>query len=125
MPHYIAQYESPHYQNEKRIFALSKMYKSGFLNHLMQLPKVSAVILFGSFVRGDWHKNSDIDVFVYGDCEGLQIGKYELALNRDIQLFECENKKCLNKFPAGLLKNIVKGDIVKGNIDFLRVEINA
>lgn len=124
MPYYLANHASPDYKNLKRIFALNTLYKSGFLNHLMQLSHAKAVILFGSMARSDWHKNSDIDLFIYGDVQDLEIGKYELALNRDIQLFECPTKECLKRFPEGLIKNILKGNLIKGNIDFLKVNIN-
>ena len=125
MPYYISNYESPEYKNKKRIFALTKLYESGLLNHLYSLKKAKTVILFGSFSRSDWYKNSDIDVFIYGDVEGLKIVNYELNLHRDIQLFICRNNKELAKLGQGLIKNIIKGDIIKGNIDFIKVDVNA
>ncbi len=125
MPYYVSNYASPEYQNKKRIFALDKLYNSGFLNHLMNLPKAITVILFGSMVRGDWHKHSDIDLFIYGKPDGLRAGKYELLLNRDIQVFECLDMQNLRKFPEGLLRNILRGDIIKGNLGFVRVQVNA
>ena len=39
MPYYIGNYESPAYKNRKKIFALNKLYDSGFLNHLSSLQK--------------------------------------------------------------------------------------
>ena len=125
MPYYIGNYDSPSYQNKKRIYALNSLYKSGFLNHLTSLKKASAVMLFGSFTRWDWHKNSDIDLFIYGDPEGLKIGEYETKLHRDIQVFACKNKNELNKLGVGLIRNIIKGDIIKGDIDFIEVGMNA
>ncbi len=125
MPYYISRYDFPEYKNRKRIFALNKMHESGFLNHLLSLKKVKTVIIFGSFSRSDWYRESDIDVFVYGNPEGLKIADYESRLKRDIQLFLCKNKKDLLKFSNALIKNIIKGDIIKGDINFLRVDVNA
>lgn len=125
MPYYISNYQSPAYQNKKKLFALNQLYKSGFLNHLSSLQKAKIVIIFGSFARWDWYKNSDIDIFIYGDPEGLRLAKYELKLHRDIQLFICRDKEELNKFSIGLIRNIIKGNIIKGHVDFVKVEINA
>lgn len=125
MPYYISNYESPEYKNKKKIFALNKLYDSGFLNHLYSLKKAKTVILFGSFSRSDWHKDSDIDVFIYGNEKGLKIIDYELNLHRNIQLFICKDNNELKKLGKGLIKNIIKGNIIKGDIDFIKVDLNA
>ncbi len=125
MPYYTSNYEHPAYKNKKRLFALNRLYESGLLNHLSYLKKAQTVIIFGSLVRSDWYKDSDIDIFIYGDPEGLKTAEYETKLHREIQLFICHNKKELNKFGEGLIKNIIKGNIIKGDIDFVRVGINA
>ena len=125
MPYYTVNYDSHSYKNRKKLFALGKLYDSGFLNHLASLPKAKTVIIFGSFARSDWYADSDIDLFIYGEPEGLELAKYEIKLHRGIQVFACHNNKELSKFGEGLLKNIVKGNLVKGDMDFLRVGINA
>ncbi len=125
MPYYISDYDSPNYQNRKKIFALNQLYESGFLNHLAALNSAKTIILFGSFSRSDWYKDSDIDLFIYGNSGGLDLNTYERSLRREIQIFECKNNSELNKLTPGLIKNIIKGDIIKGNIDFIKVEING
>jgi len=124
MPHYISNYESPQYKNTKKMFAMQQLHRSGLLNHLASLT-AKTVILFGSFARSDWHKNSDIDVFVYGKPEGLNIGKYERKTGRNIQVFLCRSHKELHALGTGLIKNIIKGNIIKGDIDFVKVQVNA
>ena len=125
MPYYLSSYDAATYKNRKKLFALNKLYSSGFLNHLASLPKAKTVIIFGSFARSDWYNNSDIDLFVYGEPEGLKLAEYEMKLKRDVQVFTCRNQKELHKFGEGLLRNIIKGNIVKGDVDFVRVGINA
>ena len=125
MPYYIGSYLSPPYKNRKRLFALNTLYKSGFLNHLASLQKARTVIIFGSFARSDWYSKSDIDLFIYGGTEGLKLAEYEMKLNRDIQVFACAKKEDLRKFGEGLIRNIIKGNMVKGDIDFVSVGINA
>ena len=125
MPYYISNYDSSEYKNKKRIFALTRLYDIGLLSQLGSLKKAKTVILFGSFSRSDWYKNSDVDIFIYGDTEGLKVANYELKLHRDIQLFICRNKKDLAKLGKGLIKNIIEGNLIKGNLDFIKVDINA
>lgn len=125
MPYYVSEYASPKYKNKKKIFALTKLYESGLLNHLSSLSSAQTVILFGSFSRSDWYRNSDIDVFIYGDPEGLKLVEYELKLHRDIQLFVCQNKVELAKLGEGLVRNILKGNLIKGDLDFVEVGIHA
>lgn len=125
MPYYLSNYENPEYQNRKRLYALQTFHNSGFLNHLASLKKAKTVILFGSYSRWDWHKDSDIDLFIFGDDSELEQGKYEFILNKEIQLFRCKTKKDLKRYHQGLLKNIIKGDLIKGDLNFLEVKAYA
>lgn len=125
MPYYVSNYESPAYRIKKRVYTINRLYQSGFMVHLMALPKVQTVILFGSFARADWHTESDIDLFVYGNPEDLDLVKYERLLHREIQLFNARNKEDLKKMGAPLLLNILKGQTIKGTPDFLAVKLHA
>jgi predicted nucleotidyltransferase len=125
MPHYTGNYESAAYKNRKKLFALSELYNSGLLNHLASLPAADTVVLFGSFSRSDWYEKSDIDIFIFGDYSGLKIAGFEQKLHRDIEIFNCKDKGELKKFGEGLLSNIIKGNLIKGDMNFVRVGINA
>ena len=116
MPYYVANYDSSEYNNTKKIFSLNQFHHSGLLNHLSSLEKAKAIFIFGSFARGDWYKESDIDLFIYGDPEGLDLGKYHFKLHHEFQLFISKNKSDLKKFGPGLLKSIIKGINIKGDI---------
>lgn len=116
MPYYLADYESPKYRNTKKIFALTKFHKVGLLNHLSSLKKAKTIILFGSMSRWDWYKESDIDLFIYGNPKGLDLGKYQFKLHREFQLFIGKTETDLKRFGPGLLKSIIKGINVKGEL---------
>ena len=102
----------------------NQFYESGFLNHLQSL-KAKTVVIFGSFARADWHDESDIDLFIYGEDEDLEKGKYELKFHREIQVFTAKNKGDFKRFAPALLKNIAEGYIVKGNLDFAEVKAHG
>jgi predicted nucleotidyltransferase len=115
MPYYISNHEAFEYRNKKKIFAMMKLHETGFLNYLSGM-NAKTVILFGSMSRSDWHEKSDIDLFVYGDASNVKIGKYEMLFKRDVQLFVAENEEDLKKMGPALLKNIIKGMTIKGDI---------
>jgi predicted nucleotidyltransferase len=125
MPYYVGNFGHPAYTNRKRLYILTKFYKTGFLNHLQELPKAKTIILFGSMVRSDWYKDSDIDLFIYGSDEMLEQAKFERKLSREIQVFTAKNSCDLKKFKPALLTNIAQGYIVKGQLDFATVTVNA
>ena len=116
MPYYTGNYDEPNYQYKKKRFAMDKFHKNGLLNYLKSLENVKTVILFGSFSRSDWYKNSDIDIFIYGNPKEVKIGKYEIKLHRDIQIFLGKDKKDLKRMGAPLLRNIIRGDLIKGGL---------
>lgn len=121
MPYYTGNFQSSAYKNSKKIYALQQFQHTGFLEHLEQLPYAKTVILFGSFSRADWHKESDLDIFIYGTPQKFQQGAYEKKMKREIQIFTCKTKEELEQYSQGLLKNIMKGSIIKGTVDFLKV----
>lgn len=124
-PYFTAGSSNVIYFSRKRLYALEQLQQSGLIPTLLSLKNAKTIILFGSIIRGDWYKDSDIDIFIYGDPEGLTIAEYELILHKDIQLFICQNKNDLSKLGDGLLKNIIKGNLIKGDLDFISVNINA
>ena len=119
MPYYVANYERPEYQSKKQLYALNMLEEQGFLTHLTGLTKAHTIILFGSLSRWDWHRDSDIDIFILGDPEGFNKQEFRSKLHREIETFVCRNKQELSHFNPALLRNIAEGYLVKGNLDFL------
>lgn len=124
MPYYVHDFHNPKFDIRKKLYARQKLASSGLLDHLASLKKAKVVILFGSFSRSDWYKDSDIDIFVYGNDENLEQGKYELKLHRDIQVHTAKNISELKKMDK-MLPYILSGDFVKGSIQDLGVEVHA
>ena len=106
------------------MFCLKKLTESGLLEHLASLTDAKVIILFGSLSSYDWHENSDIDIFIYGNDEKFEQGKYELKLKRDIQVHAAKNKKDLKRLDK-MLPYIIAGDFIKGSIENLGVEVHA
>ncbi len=110
MPYYLANYEHPHCQNKKTLYAKQLLFTSGLLDKLKQLDAI--VIIFGSFSSWYWHEDSDIDIFICGKAD-FNKTLYEKKLKREIDTFQCKNPE---KFQH-LLVNILKGDLIRGDIE--------
>ncbi len=82
----------------------------------MSLENARTVIIFGSIIKGDWYKDSDIDIFVLGNAGKFDRKIYELKLQRSIELHVFENEEEIKEVRTGLIKNIVNGYIVKGQV---------
>ncbi|MBU0627552.1 MAG: nucleotidyltransferase domain-containing protein [Nanoarchaeota archaeon] len=121
-PYFTAGMNNQAYQSKKRVYMLTKLYQSGLIDDLMRLEKARTIILFGSIARGDWYKDSDIDIFIFGNTGEFKKYKYELDLKRNIELHVFETKKEIKEVKTGLIKNIINGYIIKGEIqDFAEV----
>lgn len=121
-PYYTVGSNNPIYYSVKRIYALEQLHESGLIPKLLSLKTAKTVILFGSIIKGDWYKDSDIDIFVYGDLSDFDKKVYELKLKKNIEMHVFENKKEINEVKTGLIKNIINGYVLKGQIqDFAEV----
>ena len=107
------------YQTRKRIYALEKIYQSGLIEHLINLKDVKTAIIFGSMARGDWYKDSDIDLFIYGDSRDIEKNKYEAKLKREIEIHIFKNKEEIKNVKTGLINNVINGYLIKGEIQDL------
>ena len=121
-PYYTAGSNNPIYYSLKRVYALEQLHKNGLIPRLLSLKTARTVILFGSIVKGDWYKDSDIDIFIFGDISDFDKNFYELKLHKKIELHIFKNKKEIDEIKTGLIKNIINGYVIKGNIqDFIEV----
>src|SRR3989344_3583985 len=84
-PYYTVGSDNPIYYSLKKLYVLEQFYDSGLISQLLSLRKAKTIILFGSMIKGDWYKDSDIDIFIYGDAIGLNKNLYEVKLNRKIE----------------------------------------
>ena len=124
MPYYAANFDNTNYKNKKKIYALEKFYETGFFKHLESL-NAKTIVIFGSFSRADWHSKSDIDLFIIGNDENLEKGKFETILHREIQLFSFKNKKEIKNINPNLISNIINGYFVKGEVQNIIGDVNA
>ena len=104
------------YYSLKRVYAFEQLHKGGLIAKLLSLQNAKTIIIFGSIINGDWYKESDIDIFILGGLSDFNKNIYEHKLNRHIELHLFEDKKEVEEIKTGLIKNIINGYILKGQI---------
>lgn len=107
--------DNPVYYAKKRQYMLDKLYGSGLIKYLMALD-AKTIIIFGSIIKGDWYKGSDIDVFVLGSKNKIEKHKYELDIQKDIEIHSFSSIDEVKEVKTGLVKNIIDGYVVKGSV---------
>ncbi len=109
------------YRKNKIIFNLSVIYESGIVEFLMDYYKnPKAIILFGSFRKGEDLSNSDIDIAIESDeakdykiIELREFSEFEKTINRKIQL-HLFNRKYIN---IEIFNNIANGIALWGFLE--------
>lgn len=104
------------YYSLKKIYALEKLHKSGLIPKLLGAKTAKTIIFFGSIIKGDWYKDSDIDIFVLGKLSDFDKNIYEHRLKKKIELHIFHNKREIEEVKTGLIKNIINGYVLKGQI---------
>ena len=121
-PYYTVGENNSIYYSIKKIYFLNQIQKSGLIHELLAIQTAKTIILFGSTIKGDWYKDSDIDIFLYGNIRNFNKNIYEKKLNKHIEFHVFKNKNEIKEVKSGLIKNIVNGYIIKGQIqDFVEV----
>ena len=115
-PYFIVGSKNMVYYSLKRLYALEQLYKSGLIQHLLLLENAKTIILFGSIIKGDYYKYSDIDIFIYGNADGFDKSFYESKLGKIMELHVFESREEINNIRTGIINNIINGYIVKGKI---------
>lgn len=93
------------------------MHMSGLVDYLEKEALPRCIVLFGSVRKGEYTKNSDIDIFIQAPKKELGLAKFERILKHKISvLFEPD----LANLSEELLNNIVNGIVLYGNLRIRR-----
>ena len=106
------------YKMMKKDYNLKKIISSGLISYIEEhLNNPEAIILFGSFAKGEDIQKSDIDIAVISPIKKeLSLEGFENKLKHNIQLF-LFSKKDIDKMKTKnkeLLNNIINGIVVNG-----------
>ena len=108
---YRANFEDENFRFYKRVCNILSLKESGLISELEKQTTPNAVVVFGSYQKGEDAEKSDIDIFIIAKEKKVNLSEYEKKLGRNIHLFFSED---LNKLPKELLNNILNGIILSG-----------
>ena len=96
------------YTRIKKInFFIEKIVLSGLVDFLIEKLNPSCIIVFGSFSKGDYVKESDIDLFVETSVKNnIDLSTFERKLRHKIDLFVESDVKNLQ---INLRNNVING----------------
>ena len=101
--------ENSWFIRQKRVYNLERIYASGVLDYISKAyncPK--AIILFGSFSRGEDIENSDIDIAVFSNKRlNLEVKAHEKLLKRNISIHEINIEKISQEFRSNLANGVL------------------
>jgi len=109
-PVYIASIDSERFRFYKRLFIQHELFNSGLINYLWDALSPKAIILYGSFAKGESTSGSDIDLFVIGKKSKVDIEKFQKKLGKEVHLII----DSLENIPSELKNNLINGIIMKG-----------
>ena len=109
---YVANRENEDFLFYKRtynLFSLNKLKKI-----LIEELHPRAIVLFGSYSRGEDIESSDIDLFILSKVKKpIKLESLEKELNRKINIMILED---INKLEENILKKIYNGIVLSGEI---------
>ena len=120
-PFYKANFENENYKWYKFIYNLEILKKSRILEYIQDNCMPNCIIFFGSYVKAEDTKESDVDIYVQSKEKLLNLKKYERFINRKIQL---HFKEDFNKYPKELKNNIINGIKLSGYLGFFNEKGN-
>lgn len=98
----------------KRAENLKMLYQSGLVEFLEEKYPGCAIVLFGSFAKGEDTFRSDIDLAVIGLEKKLDLKEFEKRLEKEIRINYYSSLKEIKK---ELKENLMNGIVLLGNIE--------
>ena len=105
------------YKQRKKMFNLEQLYCSGIIEKIASDTSPNAIVLFGSYRRGEDMEESDIDLFVVSKEKKITLNGFEKKLHRKVNLTFETNPAALNK---EFLNNIINGIVLYGYIEVIK-----
>lgn len=101
---------------QKRLYNIKSLYESGLIEYLRKELLNPAIVLFGSYSKGEDIESSDIDIYIETlSSKKISLEKYEKILKRKIQVFKKESLSKIDN--AHLANNIINGTTLNNYIE--------
>ncbi len=99
----------------KRAYNLEVIYSSGLVQHLIDTLRPDAIILFGSFSKGEDNEKSDIDIaIIHGREIETDLLRFEKVIGRKINTVKIKSLKYAEK---EFINSLANGIVLDGFIE--------
>ena len=116
---FTADKSSSAYILEKKQFNIKSLHDAGLVDYLVKEYDNPAIILFGSYAKGEDIETSDIDLYIETSHINIEIPeKIESKLKRKIQLFVHKNINEIKN--EQLINNILNGIVINGFVEVFK-----
>lgn len=114
MMQFRANLENKNYKREKILHNLKEIYHSGIIEFLHDVYRPQAIVLFGSYARGEDISSSDIDIGVITSSKKRpDLSAFEKKLSRRIELSLFTRKEVSGEFFTSIINGILLEGMVK------------
>jgi predicted nucleotidyltransferase len=113
-PVYKANLYNEIFKLDKIAYNIDSLLRSGIVKFLEERLSPKALVVFGSYIRGEDIEGSDIDLFLECNAERLDLKKFEKGLGRKIELHFSEG---FTSYSKELKNNIINGLVVSGFLE--------
>ncbi len=113
IPFYTSIRDNSNFILYKKISIIFELNNSGLIDYLWDKLSPEAIILYGSYSKGESIENSDVDLFILGKDKNIELANFEKKLNKRIHILF---KESIKEIPNELKNNILNGVILKGYI---------
>lgn len=110
VPFYEAIMDNEDFKQYKKLSILFELHRSNLIDFLWDKLSPEAIILYGSYAKGESVENSDIDIFIVGNEKKIDIKEFEKKLGKEVHLMFNNVKKISDE----LKNNLVNGVVLKG-----------
>ncbi len=116
-PIYKAAFDNKDFRMYKRVRNIAAILESGMARFMEERLSPKAIVLFGSYQKGEDIENSDIDIFVECKKEELDLRRFEKQIGRKIELHFSDK---FSFYPKELKNNIMNGIVLGGFLEGYR-----
>lgn len=116
-PIYVAKRDENAFRRQKKEYNFASILESGLVEYLEEKLTPKAIVLFGSYRRGEDVEGSDIDIFAECKEEPVNLAKFEKKLGRKIEL---HFKEDFTAYSKELKNNIINGIVLSGFLEGYR-----
>ena len=113
IPFYTSIRDNSNFVLFKKISIFYELNHAGLVDYIWDKLSPEAIVLYGSYSKGESIENSDIDLFILGKHKEIDLKDFEKKLNKKIHLMFKESLKEISK---ELKNNILNGIILKGYV---------